>query len=315
MLHTKEDRIPRFFLYGDDYSPGGAEFFHIEEVRSRSERYDWSIGLHTHPGLCQLVFFLDGSGVVTLDEGRSQVESPAVVAIPPGVVHGFDFMPDTYGYVLTLAEALLFSGAGQAGQLFHETLFGRPAVIALEAEAAATKQVVNLLRQVDAEFRASELGRTSIVEWLVCSILMQLTRQWIASSRTASTVEHARKELFLRYRALVEAHYTEQWPVSRYAHALHTTESTLNRLCHEVAGRTAFNVLQDRMVLEARRKLTYIAAPVSRLAYELGFQDPAYFCRFFRKHTGMTPSEFRRRLEADVLVVKPVTKTSRKNGR
>ena len=67
-------------------------------------------------------------------------------------------------------------------------------------------------------------------------------------------------------------------------------------------------------MLEARRKLTYIAAPVSRLAYELGFQDPAYFCRFFRKHTGMTPSEFRRRLETDVLVTKPATMNPRKNG-
>ena len=315
MPNSKENRIPRFFLYGDEYAPSGAEFFHIEEVRSRSERYDWSIGLHTHPGLCQLVFFLDGSGIVSLDEGRSQVKSPAVVAIPPGVVHGFDFVPGTYGYVLTLAEALLFSGAGQAGQVFHEMLFNRAVVIALTEHKATTENVTQLLRQVDAEFRTSEPGRTLMVGWLVCSILMQLTRRLTSSRAAVSTVEHARRELFARYRTLVEAHYTEQWPVRRYAQELHTTESTLNRICHEAAGCTAFNILQDRMVLEARRKLTYVAAPVSRLAYELGFQDPAYFCRFFRKHTGMTPSEFRHRLEADLLVARSEARNAKRQER
>ena len=62
-----------------------------------------------------------------------------------------------------------------------------------------------------------------------------------------------------------------------------------------VAGKSPFEVAQERLLLEARRKLIYIAAPVSLLAYELGFEDPAYFWRFFKRRTGMTPKEFRRR--------------------
>ncbi|HNH36489.1 MAG TPA: AraC family transcriptional regulator, partial [Rhodocyclaceae bacterium] len=55
----------------------------------------------------------------------------------------------------------------------------------------------------------------------------------------------------------------------------------------------AFDLVQARLLLEARRRLVYIAAPVSLLAYELGFQDPAYFCRVFKRATGMTPTAFR----------------------
>ena len=75
------------------------------------------------------------------------------------------------------------------------------------------------------------------------------------------------------------------------------SESRLNRLCRAAAGKSALEVVQDRLTLEARRRLIHVAGPVSSLAYELGFDDPAYFWRFFKRRTGMTPREFRRRHE------------------
>lgn len=282
--------IPRFFLYGDAGTVADAEFFHIEDIRSRSERYDWEIGTHTHPGLYQVVFFLDGGGELTLDGRRSAVTAPLAAAIPPGVVHAFRFTPGTHGYVLTLTAAMLSGEAGNAGRMFEDVLFRQPQVIPLESAAP----MAALLEQLQAEFHEDAAGRAKMVEWLVCALLMLLARSRPQAADAATPADRARHELFARFRALVEAHYAEHWLVPRYAEALHTTESTLNRLCQAVAGRSAFELTQDRLLLEARRKLIYIAAPVSRIAYELGFQDPAYFCRFFRRRTGLTPSAFRR---------------------
>jgi AraC family transcriptional activator of pobA len=292
---TAEGRIPRFFLYGDAGLVRDAEFFHIEDIKSRSERYDWEIGSHTHPGLYQLVFFLEGGAQVALDEARVKVGSPAAVAIPPGVVHAFRFEPGTHGYVVTLAEAMLFDSSRQSGPLFDQTLFRRPTLLRLDATGEGTRQLAHLLDHLQAEFRGAQAGRMQMVEWLAWSVLMLLVRHQLSVAGTANPAERARSELFSRFRGLVEVHYAQHWTVAQYAGQLHTTESTLNRVVREVAGCSAFELVQDRLVLEARRKLTYIAAPVSRLAYELGFQDPAYFCRFFRKRTGMTPSAFRRR--------------------
>jgi hypothetical protein len=67
----------------------------------------------------------------------------------------------------------------------------------------------------------------------------------------------------------------------------------LNRLCLKIAGKTAFEMTQERLMLEACRKLTYVPAGVAGIAYELGFQDPAYFSRLFKKLVGMTPKEYR----------------------
>ena len=52
---------------------------------------------------------------------------------------------------------------------------------------------------------------------------------------------------------------------------------------------------QDRLLLEACRKLTYLPASIASIAYELGFQDPAYFSRLFRSETGRSPQTYRRR--------------------
>jgi AraC family transcriptional activator of pobA len=57
---------------------------------------------------------------------------------------------------------------------------------------------------------------------------------------------------------------------------------------------SAFELIQDRLVREACRRLIYVAVPVTQLAYELGFVDPGYFCRFFKRRTGKTPNEYRR---------------------
>jgi AraC family transcriptional activator of pobA len=54
-------------------------------------------------------------------------------------------------------------------------------------------------------------------------------------------------------------------------------------------------MIQRRLVLEARRRLVYAASSISNIARELGFKDPAYFSRFFRRHQGIGPNDFRRR--------------------
>ena len=79
-----------------------------------------------------------------------------------------------------------------------------------------------------------------------------------------------------------------------YAAALNLTESKLNRACRSVAASSVNEVIQARLLLEAKRKLMYLPVPVATVAYELGFEDPAYFWRFFRKRAGMTPAEFRK---------------------
>ncbi|MNJ62533.1 HTH-type transcriptional activator RhaS [compost metagenome] len=71
------------------------------------------------------------------------------------------------------------------------------------------------------------------------------------------------------------------------------TLATLGRLCQEHLGMTPMNVINARLVLEAKRMLGHSSLSVKEIAHELGFVDVGYFSRFFRKQAGVSPSGFR----------------------
>ncbi|WP_142846232.1 helix-turn-helix domain-containing protein [Telmatospirillum sp. J64-1] len=284
-------QVPHFALYGEPSTQDDADFFHVEDVRSRSRLYDWAINPHTHKGLFQTVLIVEGEAETRLDDQNITLGPLSLVGIPSSTVHAFRFRPETEGYVLTMAESILFRDART--QALFQPLFQAPQVIDLSKTPQNARRVVSTLEHIMTEFQWPMTGRSLMVEWLLQAFLLLLVRQ-VALQTEHSLPERLQADLFSRFKILVEAHYQHHWPVARYARELGVTESRLNRLCKALAGRSAFKVIQDRLLLEARRKLTYIAAPVSLLAYELGFEDPAYFSRFFKKHTGLTPAEYRR---------------------
>lgn len=291
--------IPVFSLYGEAAADQEDDFVHIEEIRTRSERYNWHIDSHLHEGLFQAVFLFSGGAEVELDDVTYSLSAPGVATIPSSTVHAFRFVPNTDGRVLTIADSLLLGGR-ESVHVFIEALVARPRVTDLSSAPQIADRLSALLDQIVIEFRERAPGSAIIQELLVDSVLFLLAREQ-AAGREAVDISPRHRELFNQFRALVETHYLEHWPVSSYAKALGVAVSRLNRACRAAANKSAFALVQERLLLEARRKLIYIAAPVSRLAYELGFEDPAYFWRFFKRHAGSTPAAYRRqaRLRAE----------------
>jgi AraC family transcriptional activator of pobA len=136
-----------------------------------------------------------------------------------------------------------------------------------------------------------------MLDWLLQAVLMLLARLQ-AEDHCARRSGAGRFALYTRFCALVELHYVAHWPVPRYAQTLRVQDSKLNRACNALAGKPALEIIHDRLMLEARRRLVYISASVANIAYELGYQDPAYFCRVFKRHSGMSPSAYRLALQA-----------------
>jgi len=282
--------VPTFSLYGEAQTAVSREFIHIEEISARSAARNWQIDTHIHEGLLQVLFVFSGTARVRLDSLEQDYEPPLAVVIPPGVIHAFKFMPQTEGCVLTLDSAGLASQSEDATQMFA-VLRGAAEVIPLSGEdGQAAIRIRGLLDQIEAEFHAPGAASVRLQVWLVRALLLLLVR---ARLRADESAEGSGNRLMETFRQLIEAHYAEHWPVETYAAALNLTESRLNRLSRKLSGQTAFALTQERLLLEARRKLIYTATPVSQLAYELGFSDPAYFCRFFKKLTGLAPSSFR----------------------
>ncbi len=286
--------IPSFALYGERSASTETDPLHIETIRSRSSKYLWRIGTHRHVGLSQCVYITAGQAAVDLDDAHSDLSGPSLILIPAGTVHGFGFEADTLGYVFTLELGRLTGIAGAVHRAPINALFNAPRILDLSTDTGLAARLSRLFEALLEEFQQPDSVMAPVSGWLGCSLLAVLATS-VSKAAPRGVVGSPDVDRLSRFRQLIEAHYLEHWPVSRYADVLGWSESSLNRLCVNLAGGTAFEVVQQRLALEARRRLTYVAGPVAMIAAELGFKDPAYFCRFFRKHAGVSPTAFRRR--------------------
>ena len=97
---------------------------------------------------------------------------------------------------------------------------------------------------------------------------------------------------FVEFKLMVETHLTEQPSINTIAGKLALTTNSLYRLVKDYSGKSPKDFFTNRLMIEARRKLRYSNLSVKELAYELGFNDPDYFSRLFKKSTGKNVSEF-----------------------
>ncbi|MFD0668420.1 helix-turn-helix domain-containing protein [Ramlibacter sp. MAHUQ-53] len=294
---TPRLQVPTFALYGEPLAGPGQELLHVEAVQSRSRLYRWEIDTHVHQGLYQVVWIAQGGAQVVLDAQREAVQGPAAIVVPPGVVHGFRFAPGTDGTVLTLSPRFLLEGDFQpAGEAFRD-LFSSAGVVRFEPGEAADR-LEALLHALGAEFTAPGAPDSPVVQWLARAVTWRLAQAQVRTPRSGDDATWRNQALFTRFTLLVEAHFQERWPLARYASRLGLSTARLNRLVRAEAGRSALEVVHERLTREACRRLAYIAAPAATLAAELGFEDPAYFNRFFKRRTGLTPQRWRKAHQA-----------------
>jgi AraC family transcriptional activator of pobA len=288
--------IPSFALYGEAPAPE-REILHIEEVQSRSRLYQWEIQPHVHQRLYQTLWLMSGRAEAVLDERRSAIEGPAAVIVTPGVVHGFRFAPETDGLVLTFSARFLVEGEAQSSGAFR-ALFSAPGVLRLKPDDHAAGRIDGLMRQLAAEFALPDSAGCPTLLWLARAVVWRLAALREREGRAEGERAHRHHALFSQFMALVEAHALERWPLERYARALGLSTQRLNRLARAESGRSALEMAHERLTREACRRLYWIAAPAETIAAELGFDDPAYFNRFFKRRTGLTPRAWREQQRA-----------------
>jgi AraC-like DNA-binding protein len=131
-------------------------------------------------------------------------------------------------------------------------------------------------------------------EILLAYLNLLLTEINIAyfKNTTPATILNNNLSKFIEFKLMVETHLTEQPSLNAIAERLALTPNSLYRIVKEYAGISPKDFFTNRLMIEAQRKLQYAPLSVKELAYELGFNDPDYFSRFFKKCTGKSVSEF-----------------------
>lgn len=285
--------IPQFALYGETALTHKPEFVHIECIHERSERNGWLIKPHRHSHLFQVLFMFKGAAEVQLDTRSSSHKGCWLVIMPPGVVHGFKFTPGTQGVVLSLAIGMLgLDAENQVGALL-EGLLTQPRVFTLKTQSAEFRALFQYLWLLRQELDNPASDQQIALFALLKMVLVSLRRRLQQESQKAVT-QLGSMLMSNRFRSLLEKHYKQRWKIGDYAAELHVSVSTLNRACHEVLGCTAKKLIQERLHIEAKRRLMYTRETLDQISFDLGFKDAPYFSRVFKQLEGSSPKSFRR---------------------
>jgi len=284
--------IPSFLLYGE--TPDGADppFVHIETIESRSRIYDWTIGAHRHDALSHVLLIRAGGGRFTLDGVERVFAASSVLTVPSKMVHGFDFLPETDGLVLTLSDSLLGLARDALVEPELAAEAAGPMLLDFAADAAGFAQISDALGRIGAELAQPRIGQMSAIRSLIALTLLALARAARFRGEASPYSSHDLK-LVETLRRRIGARLAEAPTVAMLANDLGVTPARLNSACRRVAGCSTQHLQHAAVLAEAKRALLYTEQPISEVAYSLGFEDPAYFSRFFSSRTGRTPSAFR----------------------
>ena len=283
--------IPVYDLYGENELWPSPDLVHVESIAARSELHNWQIKSHLHNGLFQLLYLQAGHAHIQLDEQHHTMHSGQILLVPQMCIHGFKFDQNALGHVVTIAYPVIIELIKKMGG--ELSTFRHPGIHTLldDEESTRTGMALNALAY---EYQHHAPHRNLFIEALLTTILIWVSRNSSSASPT-TTQENEKTSKHLGYFGrLIEAEYSTQHLVNYYAKKIGITAAHLNVICRQNTGKSALNLIHNRILLEAKRHLVYTSMSISIMSYALGFADPAYFTRFFKRNMDMSPMDFRK---------------------
>lgn len=245
----------------------------------------------TSPGIAErfhLIWVEGGFGEHEIDFASYPLTANRLYLVAPGQVHAWGDN-NFQGRIFRFRDSLLASRT-RAQLLFGSGFYGseraRPVVELAHRPGSDLITIANLL---EGELHSDPVD-WSVISHLLNAFVQVLGRTARAARGIADGFQEARMAVLLN---LIEDHYVAERSVEFYASGIGLSTGRANQVTREFLGRTIIDLVHDRLVLEARRKLAVTDREVRDIGRDLGFDDPSYFTRFFRRETGQTPVAFR----------------------
>ncbi|WP_256007031.1 helix-turn-helix domain-containing protein [Pedobacter deserti] len=165
-------------------------------------------------------------------------------------------------------------------------------VVVLESREAAF--IDYLFSELEDEFLNNDSSMEEMLRTYLKQLLIKATRLWkIQHLDRVVTEQHADLEFFRKFTLLVDANYKQKHTVADYADLLYMSPKTITHKFKRLNLPQPNEVIKNRIVLEAKRLLVHTGMTAKEIAYDLGYDDPAYFSRLFLVKTGESPTGFR----------------------
>ena len=234
----------------------------------------------------KIIYIESGTATFYIDFMPHEIGADSILFIAKEPVYWFEKVKDLNG------TAILFSA-----DFIHQlsTLF-MPYLIWDLNQCIWGNSIKSLLELIPVEFKSNEPDSIQTQEYLLNALLMYLKRSQVSNEITN---QHD-YQMFFKFKGFVEKLYKEKKQIADYCALLGLSERNLHRLTLKFAGKSPGKIIEERIVLEAKRLLSYTKLRSKEISEQLGFHDDSYFIKFFKKHVHLTPKNFQQQVQAKV---------------
>ncbi len=279
-----------------DLGEGGAFAFSIRSLISFNYDHNESNNPelpHRH-NFHELIWIRSGRGVQIIDDVTIEIFPAAFYLIARGQVHHFLNAENINGFVLRFSDEFSPHYEDKPGSHFSDSFFNNVETIQiLGIDNDRVLEFDRLLSLLLKEYETrQQFGKDMILRNLLQILLIKIAQNLDHKAATEDREHRTRDTIFIDFLSLLEKHYVKHHDVAFYANALSISPRQLSERTKQAIGRTAKQVIDERLVLEAKRTFRFTESSVKEVAYNLGYDDPSHFSKAFKKVTGHTPQQF-----------------------
>jgi AraC family transcriptional activator of pobA len=242
----------------------------------------------------EILWVRAGSGQQAIDGQYLPIQPQTFTLIARRQVHQLISGINLDGLVIRFADAFLPHAPGLTTGHYQMVLFNSGLNHNLPVSDEETAVFEHLLHQISSEYaRRTAPGQYEILRHLLTVLLIKLEQVQNRVVWERGTAVDPDLHLFHQFTTLLEQQYSQTHAVQDYAHALSITPRHLSAISQRFVGSTAKQVIAHRLILEAKRQLTFTNHSIKEIAHALGFKDASYFSKAFKKQTAVAPQSYK----------------------
>jgi AraC-like DNA-binding protein len=243
-----------------------------------------------------IIFITSGGGSHIIDFVEYPLQADRCFYIGYGQIHAWKALENVKGFILLFTDDfynIVYTG--------HEVLKSDRLLLELntysDLNSVEKNELLLSLQQIESEFEHTKNDWKLIVCLLLKTLIIRLRR---SDKQQAETEEGYKRRLVMisEYRELINKHFTALKSPMEYAAKLNITPNYLNTLCKEATGKSAGQLIKERIILEAKRLIIHTQLTISEVSHQIGFDDKSHFGKYFKNAVGQSPDQFRKEYKA-----------------
>ncbi|WP_109301054.1 helix-turn-helix transcriptional regulator [Aquimarina sp. AU474] len=272
----------------------GIEIITIESIFRRKHDLDHYPEKAHQLDFYMLVFYTQGETEHLVDFVWHPVRANTLLYLAKGQINAFRFEENVKGFVILFTEEYFKSQLNKLPKnavirLFTSHLFSP--IIQIPLSSNVTTYIDLFYDEFYKE--KGEFNKKNIIDSIYTVIFSKLEQ--LKQYQTFHLKESDKLASFLEFKSLVEQYFVTSRNADFYAKEMYITYKHLNTICKEIVDSTAKSFIDEFVILEAKRRLVNSTVKSNELAFQMGFNEPTNFVKYFKKFTNLTPNAFKKR--------------------